>query len=124
GASAEGRGRRGAGRLDRRLSRAAEPFRNHHPGVTPMTPLRPLSRRAFLSAAGVGLGSIALDALLARDLRGAERYRGLAGLPHHEPKAKRVIFLYMSGGPSHLETVDYKPQLDQLDGQPIPATCR
>jgi hypothetical protein len=85
-----------------------------------MTPFHPLSRRAFLSAAGVGLGSVALGALLARDLRGAEAYRGLAGVPHHQAKAKRVIFLYMSGGPSHLETFDYKPQLDKLDGQPMP----
>jgi hypothetical protein len=85
-----------------------------------MTPFHPLSRRTFLSAAGVGLGSVALDALLARDLRAADRYRGLDGLPHHAPRAKRVIFLYMSGGPSHLETFDYKPELDKLDGQPMP----
>jgi hypothetical protein len=88
-----------------------------------MTPFDRLTRRAFLSTTGVGLGSVALDALLARDLGAAakaERYRGLPELPHHPPKAKRVIFLYMSGGPSHLETFDYKPQLDKLDGQPMP----
>jgi hypothetical protein len=85
-----------------------------------MTPFHPLSRRSFLSAAGVGLGSVALNALLARDAVAAARHTGLAGLPHHPPKAKRVIFLYMSGGPSHLETFDYKPQLDKLDGQPMP----
>src|ERR1051325_8864734 len=85
-----------------------------------MTPFHPLSRRSFLSTAGVGLGSVALDALLGRDLLAAEKARGLAGLPHHPPKAKRVIFLYMSGGPSHLETFDYKPTLDKLDGQPMP----
>jgi hypothetical protein len=85
-----------------------------------MTPFHPLSRRAFLSSAGVGLGAVALDALLARDLCAADRYRGLAGLPHHPPKAKRVVYLYMSGGPSHLETFDYKPALDKLDGKPMP----
>jgi hypothetical protein len=85
-----------------------------------MTPFHSLSRRAFLGRAGIGLGSVALGSLLARDLGAAEKYRGLAGLPHHKPLAKRVIFLYMSGGPSHLETFDYKPQLDQLDGQPMP----
>jgi hypothetical protein len=42
------------------------------------------------------------------------------GLPHHPPKAKRVIYLYMSGGPSHLETFDYKPELDKLDGKAMP----
>src|SRR6266545_1913449 len=88
-----------------------------------MTPFHPLSRRAFLSTAGVGLGSVALEALLARDLGAAEKaekYRGLSGVPHYAPKAKRVIFLYMSGGPSHLETFDYKPQLDKLSGEPMP----
>jgi hypothetical protein len=85
-----------------------------------MTPFHPLSRRTFLAATGVGLGSIALDALLGRDLAAAEKYRGLPGFPHHPPRAKRVIFLYMSGGPSHLETFDYKPALDKLDGQPMP----
>ena len=78
------------------------------------------SRRAFLTTSGLALGAVALDALLARDLSAAEKYRGLAGLPHHPPKAKRVIYLYMSGGPSHLETFDYKPGLDKLDGQPMP----
>lgn len=85
-----------------------------------MTPFHPLTRRAFLTRSGVGLGSVALATLLRRDLAAAERSRGLAGLPHHAAKAKCVIFLYMSGGPSHLETFDYKPVLDQLDGQPMP----
>ena len=79
-----------------------------------MTPFHPLTRRTFLARTGVGLGSVALSSLLARDALAAP------GLPHHPPKAKRVIFLYMSGGPSHLETFDYKPQLDQLDGKPMP----
>jgi Protein of unknown function (DUF1501) len=82
--------------------------------------MSPLSRRSFLSSAGVGLGAVALDALLSRDLGAAETPRGLPGLPHHLPKAKRVIYLYMSGGPSHLETFDYKPALDKLDGQAMP----
>jgi hypothetical protein len=85
-----------------------------------MTPYHPLARRSFLTTSGVALGSVALDALLARDLPAAEKVRGLAGLPHHPPKAKRVIYLYMSGGPSHLETFDYKPELDKLDGKPMP----
>jgi hypothetical protein len=88
-----------------------------------VSPFHPLSRRTFLSTAGIGLGSVALDALLARDLGAApqaEKYRGIEGVPHHAPKAKRVIFLYMSGGPSHLETFDYKPELDKLDGQAMP----
>jgi hypothetical protein len=85
-----------------------------------VTPFHPLTRRAYLTRSGVGLGSAALATLLRRDLAAAEKSRGLAGLPHHAARAKRVIFLYMSGGPSHLETFDYKPALDQLDGQPMP----
>jgi hypothetical protein len=88
-----------------------------------MTSFTRQSRRSFLASSGVGLGSVALNLLLARDLRGKDspdKYRGLAGFPHHKPKVKRVIFLYMSGGPSHLETFDYKPKLADLDGKPMP----
>lgn len=66
-----------------------------------------LTRRAFLGT-GLGLGTMALDSL------------AVPALPHHAPKAKRIIYLYMSGGPSHLETFDYKPALDKIDGQPMP----
>jgi hypothetical protein len=83
-----------------------------------MTPFHPLTRRTFLARSGVGLGSVALNLLLNRDVAAAPR--GLAGLPHFPPKVKRVIFLYMSGGPSHLETFDYKPKLAELDGKPMP----
>ena len=85
-----------------------------------MTPFHPLTRRSFLKATGIGLGSVALDALLSRDLAAAEKYRGLPGFPHHPPKAKRVIFLYMRGGPSHVDTFDYKPKLPDLDGKTMP----
>jgi hypothetical protein len=89
-----------------------------------MGPFQPLTRRTFLARSGISLGALALGELLARDLRAASRdggrYKGLAGILHHKPKAKRVIFLYMSGGPSHLETFDYKPALAQLNGKPMP----
>ena len=82
------------------------------------------SRRAFLSASGFGLGATALDLLLAREAKAAglpeSPSRGLPGLPHHRPRVKRVIFLCMAGGPSHLETFDYKPKLAEMDGQPMP----
>jgi Protein of unknown function (DUF1501) len=78
------------------------------------------SRRSFLSTTGLGLGSIALGELLKCDVLASEKYRGIAGLPHHKPKVKRVIFLYMSGGPSHLETFDWKPKLAEMDGKPMP----
>jgi len=82
---------------------------------------RLLQRRAFLGQAGLGLGSAALTSLLGRDLAGASP-GGHVGLPHFAAKAKRVIFLCMAGGPSHLETFDYKPRLDELDGQPMPTS--
>jgi hypothetical protein len=83
-----------------------------------------VNRRTFLSGAGIGLGSVALGTLLRADSAWAVAARGegrgLRGLPHHTPKVKRVIFLCMAGGPSHLETFDYKPRLAEMDGQPMP----
>jgi hypothetical protein len=88
-------------------------------------PATQLYRRSFLSQSGLALGSAAFASLLGRDLAAApesssQHYGGLPGLPHFAPKAKRVIYLYMSGGPSHLETFDYKPELEKRDGQPMP----
>jgi len=86
---------------------------------------RSLQRRAFLGNTGVGIGSAALASLLGRDLGKAEVKSstvGLSDFPHFDTKAKRVIFLCMAGGPSHLETFDYKPKLDELNGQPMPTS--
>ncbi|MGD9857273.1 MAG: DUF1501 domain-containing protein, partial [Planctomycetaceae bacterium] len=85
-----------------------------------------LNRRTFLSNSGVGLGSLVLSSLLqgarasASDRNADSGFSGLPGFPHHPPKAKRVIFLCMAGGPSHLETFDYKPVLAEMHGQPMP----
>ena len=84
---------------------------------------RRLLRRTFLNRAGVGVGAAALSALLARDgvgETGVSGIAGLPGLPHFAPKAKHVIFLCMAGGPSHLETFDYKPKLAEMHGKPMP----
>lgn len=86
-----------------------------------------INRRAFLNRGGVGLGAAALGSLLARDTSAASSAASATAgarpdLPHHPPRIKRVIFLCMAGGPSHLETFDYKPQLAELDGQPMPAS--
>ncbi len=84
----------------------------------------PVTRRDFLRGAGVGFGAIALTALLAEDGLLAAEAPGASPLapkrPHHDAKAKRVIFLFMSGGPSHLETFDPKPDLQRLHGEPLP----
>ncbi|MBX3441979.1 MAG: DUF1501 domain-containing protein [Planctomyces sp.] len=75
-------------------------------------------RRTFLARTGLGFGSAALASLISRDALALPA--GRAGLPHHAPRIRRVIFLYMSGGPSQFETFDYKPELVRLDGQPMP----
>ena len=80
-----------------------------------------LARRTFLASGGVSLGAMALSSLLHRSLPAAEiRSRGVIQPLHHPAKIKRVIWLYMSGGPSHLETFDYKPELARRSGQPMP----
>jgi len=84
-----------------------------------------LNRRAFLSHQGIGFGAAALSGLLAKETRagGAAKVgipAAVGGFPNIAPRAKRVIFLYMSGGPSHLETFDYKPELDRLNGKAMP----
>jgi hypothetical protein len=90
-----------------------------------------LTRRTFLARSGVNLGAVALASLLSRNqLRGqapsdsarpaVPRWSGVVNPAHHQPRVKRVIFLTMAGGPSHLETFDYKPELARLHGQPMP----
>jgi hypothetical protein len=79
------------------------------------------SRRDFLRNAGGGFGMIALASLLAeQDLRAQPRNPLASREPHHAARAQRVIFLFMSGGPSHLELFDPKPDLQRLHGQPLP----
>ena len=81
----------------------------------------PIARRTFLAGSGVSLGAMALSNLLARSLPAATSVaRGAIVKLHHPPKIKRVIWLYMSGGPSHLETFDYKPELARHSGEPMP----
>src|SRR5215212_12038007 len=75
----------------------------------------PLGRREFLRTSGLGCGSLALAHMLARDgqLGAAER------APHFAPKAKSIIWLFMTGGPSQVDTFDYKPELQRRDGQTL-----
>jgi hypothetical protein len=87
---------------------------------------RHLTRRAFFGRTAGGVGTAALAWLLARDGLAAETpsadhtMPGLPGLPHFAPKAKRVIYLFQNGAPTHVELFDYKPRLRQLHGQPVP----
>ena len=91
-----------------------------------------IHRRTFLGRSGLSLGGAALSGLLARDglaatasvaagrTEAADTYPGAVFPLHHPPRAKSVIFLCLAGGPSHLETFDFKPQLAKLDGREMP----
>src|ERR1019366_10577600 len=88
-----------------------------------------INRRTFLGRAAYGLGGIALASLLEPRLIGsamasepAGRWRGVVNPPHFPVRAKRIIHLCMAGGPSHLESFDYKPELKRIHGQPFPAS--
>ncbi len=83
-----------------------------------------LTRRALLRGAGSGLGAIAMTAMLAEDAAQAAVVHDptIARKPHHAAKAKAVIFLFMEGAPSHIDLLDPKPKLNEMHGQPMPAS--
>ncbi len=86
-----------------------------------------LTRRHFFGLASTGLGTAALASLLAPAASGApdaSANGGLPGLPHFPPKAKRVVFLHQSGGPSQIDLFDYKPKLKEYAGVDLPASVR
>jgi len=92
-----------------------------------------LTRRQLFGLSAKGIGMAALASLLKADglsfapfEDGARNQKtgGLADLPHHAPKVKRVIFLHQSGGPSQIETFDYKPSLERLHGSDLPNSIR
>ena len=84
------------------------------------------TRRTFLGRTVRGIGSLALASLLnpssltAKVKLGQQKWEGILQPTHFAPRAKRVIHLCMAGGPSHLETLDYKPKLAEMDGKPMP----
>lgn len=102
---------------------------------------RQMDRRNFLTKTSMGLGAIALGSLLNADKALAAVKNGALdtsssetllksynknrlGLPHHLPKAKRIVYLFQSGGPSQLEMWDYKPKLKNMFGQDLPDSVR
>src|SRR3954447_18607736 len=93
---------------------------------------RPLqTRRDFLGTVTGGFGALALGALLRTSARAAAApvvidpiNPFLPRAPHFAPKAKSVIFLYMVGAPSSIDTFDYKPELKKLHGKPVPTSFR
>ena len=80
-----------------------------------------LTRRHFFGRGATGIGGAALASLMAGL---AEGHEGLPGLPHFAPKAKRVILLHQSGGPSQIDTFDYKPHLSKYRGIDLPSSVR
>jgi hypothetical protein len=85
-----------------------------------------LNRRKFLSKLSLGIGSVALGSLLIPDLFSgkSEEDMMVTGLPQFAPKAKRIIYLFQNGAPSQLDLFDYKPKLQEMFGQDLPASIR
>ncbi len=90
-----------------------------------------LTRRQFFARTATGIGTAALASLLNPSLFAAETSAGPTAIPHgalralqFAPRAKRVIYLFMSGGPSHIDLFDYKPSLQKLHGTELPASIR
>lgn len=92
-----------------------DPFNEYH---------RHITRREFFGRTACGIGSAALASLLGREgLAAPQPESGLASagrFPHFPPKARRVIYLFMNGAPTHVDLFDYKPRLQEMHGQPIP----
>jgi hypothetical protein len=86
-----------------------DPVFEHHRGIT---------RRQFLGCCNAGIGAIALNSLLGSGP--VAEAAGLPGLPHFPGKAKRVIYIHLAGSPPQQDLFDYKPVLNELDGQPCP----
>ncbi|MEC9257610.1 MAG: DUF1501 domain-containing protein, partial [Candidatus Poribacteria bacterium] len=86
------------------------------------------TRRAFLSKTGLGLGSLALSHLLPTSQATAttEKNTGqvASSIQHFVPKAKRIIYLFQSGGPSQIDLFDYKPLLNQKQAEELPDSVR
>ena len=109
-------------------------FRLHTPDFTGLN--NKLDRRRFLTKTSLGLGAAAIGSLLGKTVFGKAK-NTLAGneaasfeeemlkaLPHFAPKAKRIVYLFMAGGPSQFETFDYKPKLVNMFGQDLPSSVR
>ena len=79
-----------------------------------------LTRRAFLHHSVQGVGTLALASMMGRNAWAAAGPANMPFKQHFAARTKRVIHLCMAGGPSHLETFDYKPVLEKHDGEPMP----
>src|SRR5262245_55598843 len=85
------------------------------------------TRRQFFGRSACGIGAAALASIFNERLFAADRSaqpRGALSALHHTPKVKHVIYLFMSGGPSHIDLFDYKPKMHEYRGQELPASVR
>ena len=86
-----------------------------------------MNRRDFFGRFALGIGGAALTELLRNSASASEVKNPFAGVldhPHFAPKAKRIIYLFMAGGPSQHDLFDYKPLLNQMNGEDLPASVR
>src|SRR5262245_50885502 len=84
-----------------------------------------LTRREMLRRSGMGFASLGLASLLGSPAQASTSISPLTPHgPHFPAKAKRVIHLFMNGGPSHVDTFDPKPKLDEFHGKPIPLNLK
>ena len=109
-------------------------FRSNHPDLKKIE--QQLDRRQFLTKTSLGLGALALGSIMGTGklfgnnplsnapFSNLEKGGSIPGLPHFAPKAKRVVYLFQSGGPSQFETFDYKPKLYDLFGKDLPDSVR
>lgn len=109
------------------------PFKPQQPNHQSLPALqRLIDRRSFLGKSSLGFGALALGSLLGSEglfgsnspISTANLPNSLPDLPHFQPKAKRIIYLFQSGGPSQFETFDYKPKLYDLQGEDLPDSVR
>lgn len=83
-----------------------------------------MNRRDFFGRFALGMGGVALTGMFRRSQAAENSFAGILDAPHFAPKAKRIIYLFMSGGPSQLELFDYKPTLNKMNGQDLPESIR
>src|SRR6476469_6641853 len=89
-----------------------------------------MNRREFFGRFALGMGGAALFGLFNHDAFGAavskpeNPFKGILSAPHFPAKAKRIIYLFMAGGPSQLDLFDYKPLLNQRNGEDLPESIR
>jgi len=104
------------------------PVLNLNPTLNPAPHLNlAVTRRDFFNRFALGLGGVALTGLLRNSFAApasANPFAGVLSAPHLAPRAKRIIYLFMSGGPSQLDLFDYKPTLNKMNGQDLPESIR